>query len=315
MRSLTALVLALGAAWLVGACSPQAETSGTNTNWLRRCEDDAQCGEQGSCLCGRCTVSCDSSSACMDGLVCTEELPSVVQCQGEATRTCQPACTDDAQCDDDRRCLDGACVDPLSSSCPKGALYCEDFESELTNPISVVTSGNELTREEVATPSGSFALRATISAGPSTSYLRAPLEPAISSGDLFLSGWVRVPSEAAYNVAPLALWTAGEEDWALRLVLQDARLDVWSKTTPLTSSYELTRGEWYCLGLELTMGDAPDGHVAVSVNGQEVARATEIDTSPEGGIQAVTSGVLWANSPAEVLVDRVIVSRERIPCF
>ncbi len=315
MSSRSAPVLALAVALLVGACTPQAETSGTNTNWLRRCENDAECGAQGSCLCGRCTTTCDDSTSCVGDLICAAELPSVVQCQGEATRTCQPACSDDSACEADRRCLDGACVDPISSACPSGALYCEDFERELTDPTLVVTSGNSLEREALSTPSGAFALRADISAGPSTAYLRAPLEPALSSGELFLSGWVRVPSEAAHNVAPLALWSAAEEDWALRLVLQDARLDVWSKTTPLTSSYELVGGEWFCLGLELTLGDAPDGRVAVSVNGREVARATAIDTAPAGGIQAVTAGVLWANSPASVVVDRVIVSRERIPCF
>ena len=315
MRSVSALVLGFGAALLISGCSPQAETSGTNTNWLRRCESDAECGAQGSCLCGRCTTACDASTSCEGDLICAAELPSVVQCQGEATRTCQPPCSDDAGCEADRRCLDGACVDPISSACPSGALYCEDFERELTEPTLVVTSGNLLQREPTTTPSGAFALRAAISAGPSTAYLRAPLEPVLSSGELFLSGWVRVPDEAAYNVAPLALWSAAEEDWALRLVLQDARLDVWSKTTPLTSSYQLVRGEWYCLGLELTIGDAPDGRIAVSVNGQEVASATALDTAPEGGIQAVTAGVLWANSPASVVVDRVIVSRERIPCF
>jgi hypothetical protein len=315
MKALIALGLGLGAALLAGACSPQAETSGTNTNWVRRCESDAECGAQASCLCGRCTTACDSSAACRNGLVCTTELQSVVQCQGEATRTCQPACRDDDACEADRRCLDGACVDPLSSSCPSGALYCEDFEQDLVDPTVVVTDGNRLTRDQGPTPSGSFALRATIAAGPSTAYLRAPLEPRLSSGELFLSGWVRVPSQAAHNVAPLALWAAAEEDWALRLVLQDARLDVWSKTTPLTSSYQLRHDEWYCLGLELTIGDAPSGRVAVSVNGQELADASDLDTLPEGGIEAVTAGVLWANSPAEVLVDRVIVSREPIPCF
>jgi hypothetical protein len=315
MKALAALGHGLAATLLVSACSPQAETSGTNTNWLRRCESDAECGQPGRCLCGRCTTSCDPSLACGSGLVCTEELQSIVQCRGQTTPTCQPACVDDAACDADRHCLRGACVDPLPSACPRAALYCEDFESELSEPTLVVTAGNALSRDFVGTPSGSFALHAAIGSGPSTAYLRAPLEPPLTSGKVFLSGWVRVPSEAAYNVAPLALWSADEEDWALRLVLQDARLDVWSKTTPLTGSHQLKRGEWYCLGLELTIGDSPAGSIAVSVNDQDVAGASEVDSLPAGGIQAVTAGVLWANSPAEVLVDRVIVSRERVPCF
>jgi len=315
-RSVTSLFYSsLFAMLALFACTPRSETSGTNTNWLRRCESDAECGAQGSCLCGRCTIACDSSDACESGLVCTEALASVVQCRGEATPTCQPACGSDLDCETDRRCVGGSCVDPLSSSCPEGALYCEDFEEEPAAAVRVVTSGNSLTRDEVPAPSGSHALRAVIGSGPSAAYLRAPLEPALSSGPLYLSGWVRVPSEQAYNVAPLALWSAGEEDWALRLVLQDARLDVWSKTTPLTSSQQLTRGEWYCLELSLEVADAPSGTVAVSVNGEEVARASSLDTLPDGDIQAVTTGALWANSPTDVLVDRVVLSRERVPCF
>jgi hypothetical protein len=314
-RRLRGAALRLGLLLLASACSPQAETSGTNTNWLRRCQNDAECGEQGQCLCGRCTLACDSTAACGDeALVCTEDVASVVQCQGQPTRTCQPACSSDRDCGD-RHCLAGACVDPLSDSCPDGALYCEDFERDFVDPTLVVTSGNELAREPTAAPSGAFALRATIGDGPSVAYLRAPLSAPLTSGTVFLSGWVRVPDIAAHNVAPLALWSADEEDWALRLVLQDARLDVWSKTTPMTSSQQLVNGEWYCLELEVGIGDATAGHVVVSVNGDEVARASEVDTLPGGGIQAVTSGALWANSEVEVLVDRVILSRDHVPCF
>ncbi|HET9932065.1 MAG TPA: hypothetical protein VFQ35_15285 [Polyangiaceae bacterium] len=178
-----------------------------------------------------------------------------------------------------------------------------------------MTTGNELLRVQIPAPSGSFALRATVTAGPSAAYLRTPLDPIQTEGSLFLSGWVRVPSEAAHNVAPFAFWSANEEDWALRVAIQDARLDVWTKTTPVTGSFQLQRGEWYCLGLELTVGNAPDGRVTITVNDQEVAGATELDTLPDGGIQAVAVGTLWTNSPAEVMVDRVVVSRERVPCF
>ena len=303
------------AALLSGACTPQSEESGTNTNWLRTCQEDAECGAQGSCLCGRCTLGCEANSACMNGNVCTEAVASLVQCKGESLRTCQPPCTNHDQCESGRRCLDGSCVDPLSSSCPSSALYCEDFEQESTAATRVVTSGNELEREPVVTPSGGYALRARITAGPSVAYLRSPLTPIQTSGTVYLSGWVRVPGEAAYNVAPLALWSANEEDWALRLTLQDARLDIWSKTAPLTSSIQLERDRWYCVGAAVTIADAPNGRVTLSVNGEEVAGANEVDTLPSGGIQAVTVGTLWSNSPAQVVVDRVIVSNQPISCY
>jgi hypothetical protein len=204
---------------------------------------------------------------------------------------------------------------PLSDPCPSGALYCDDFEGNNAASVAVVTSGNDAVVQMTEAPSGSSALRATVTAGPSTAYLRTLLPAALSGGSVFLTGWVRVPQEQAHNVAPLALWSPDEEDFALRLVLQDGRVDAWSKAAPMTSSYQLNRGDWYCLGLEVRLGDAPNGKVIVTVNDEEVASVGSVDTLPNGGFQAVAVGALWSNSSAELWVDRVIVSLEQVPCF
>jgi hypothetical protein len=57
--------LLVGAA-LGGGCGGQAGTTATdtNTNWLRACDKDADCGSALSCLCGVCTVTCESTSEC-----------------------------------------------------------------------------------------------------------------------------------------------------------------------------------------------------------------------------------------------------------
>ena len=39
---------------------------GTETHWLKLCEDDSVCGETLSCLCGICTQACENLSNCED---------------------------------------------------------------------------------------------------------------------------------------------------------------------------------------------------------------------------------------------------------
>jgi hypothetical protein len=56
----------LAGAALGGGCGGQAGTTATdtNTNWLRDCDTDSDCGSALSCLCGICTVTCDSTRVC-----------------------------------------------------------------------------------------------------------------------------------------------------------------------------------------------------------------------------------------------------------
>jgi hypothetical protein len=208
------------------------------------------------------------------------------------------------------------CTDALPPlDCPSEAFFCEDFEEGLGDDIvEVVTDGNTLTPGTAVTPSGDFALRVAVSDGPSVAYARAALQTQ-SSGQLFVSGWVRIPEQEAHNVAPLALWSSADEGWALRLVVTDARLELWSNTAPLTASFQLDRGSWHCLQMAVDVAEGPDGRVAVSVDGSEVETASETDTLPEGGIEAVAMGSLWAASAADLWVDRVIVSSAPIDCF
>ena len=45
----------------------------SNTNWLKSCNADAECGEEDACICNVCTVVCQESDDCGDtrpGAVC-----------------------------------------------------------------------------------------------------------------------------------------------------------------------------------------------------------------------------------------------------
>lgn len=58
-------VLAMLAAIVLPACGANSKgATDTNTNWLKPCDEDAECGSELACLCGRCTVTCDADEEC-----------------------------------------------------------------------------------------------------------------------------------------------------------------------------------------------------------------------------------------------------------
>jgi hypothetical protein len=50
---------------IVVGCGGQASVGGdTNTNWLKQCDEDVECGDQYSCMCGHCTMACQEDTDC-----------------------------------------------------------------------------------------------------------------------------------------------------------------------------------------------------------------------------------------------------------
>lgn len=304
---------------LVG-CSGGENKVGTNTNWMVPCDRQADCGDELSCLCGRCTEECENDADCPSGFSCTNDAAARLECQGEtsqgeATRTCQPDCLPEVGCGDGRTCQHGVCVDPLPpKSCTDDALFCEDFETDIDEVTEVITSGNAAQRRRAPSPSGEYLLEATVQAAPSVAYLRGDFAPQ-SVGELYLSGWVRVPMEAIYDASPLAFWSTNDEAWALRLVIKDGRLGVWTDTTPIAGPFDLVAGAWHCLGARIQIGDVTQGSVELSVDGELLTTSTDVNTLPMGGIDAVAMGVLWAGTPVTMQVDRVVLSASPIDCY
>lgn len=129
----------LASLWLAAAatsvfgCKTTESSTGSNTNWLRPCDEDAPCGDALSCLCGVCTAPCEDSCPHLPNAVCAVagsaqqrqscgELPLDVA----ATGRCLPACSMAAPCDPGQLCVDGGClqlapVDASASGCLAGA--------------------------------------------------------------------------------------------------------------------------------------------------------------------------------------------------
>ncbi|HEX2882140.1 MAG TPA: hypothetical protein VHO25_21620 [Polyangiaceae bacterium] len=111
------------AAWLipavtfVHACGGSATTDSTsgNTNWLKFCDKQADCGEGLSCQCNTCQQTCTDSSDCTlaaSGSRCAAP-NGAMQCEDAPTgiRLCVKNCDVSADCErDDLVCVSEACV-------------------------------------------------------------------------------------------------------------------------------------------------------------------------------------------------------------
>jgi glucuronoarabinoxylan endo-1,4-beta-xylanase len=110
-RALLTLVgcLALG-------CQPdEGPRTGSQTNWLRACVRDAECGSSLACGCGVCTRACDTQSSCdsLSGAVCvgSNDPGAIGVCNGQAPAAnglCLPPC-EAGQCPNGQTCVAGVC--------------------------------------------------------------------------------------------------------------------------------------------------------------------------------------------------------------
>src|SRR5690606_29475139 len=116
MRTPVALLAAC--AW---ACGPSEPRIGTQTNWLRSCQSDADCGEL-ECLCGTCTRRCEDRATCSDlpggSCVPAEDPGAIALCEGGTPVSdglCLPRCPEDG-CPAGTACVADVCAPALEPS-------------------------------------------------------------------------------------------------------------------------------------------------------------------------------------------------------
>lgn len=121
MRTLVITTVALLCATL-GGCYPGGEPkTGTQTNWLRACVSDADCGGN-SCRCGTCSHSCTTDMGCGDlpgaSCVAATDAATIALCDGNppATALCLPRCTADSGCSSEQSCVAGVCRAPATAT-------------------------------------------------------------------------------------------------------------------------------------------------------------------------------------------------------
>lgn len=99
----------------IAACGTEGTPrTASQTNWLRACQIDAQCGDL-QCLCGACTRTCSAGSACadLDGGVCVmaEDAGAIALCGGNEPASpglCLPRCEPEG-CPSGTSCVAGVC--------------------------------------------------------------------------------------------------------------------------------------------------------------------------------------------------------------
>ncbi len=134
MRRLGLAWLLLASAGLSASCDNADPGAGSNTNWLRFCDTDADCGDKLSCLCGVCTAPCNGSCTELPSAVCVAPGSASARAvcgddvavpAAATSGMCLPTCTEDAPCGTGQLCLDGSCLQlggvDAKSACVTGA--------------------------------------------------------------------------------------------------------------------------------------------------------------------------------------------------
>jgi hypothetical protein len=102
---------------LLAACGdpPSTPNVGSNTNWLRACDTNEQCGQATACHCGTCTAQCstDADCAALAGARCAAESEPATWTACQTVQPtfgiCLPRC-EPGGCGDGQVCEGGACV-------------------------------------------------------------------------------------------------------------------------------------------------------------------------------------------------------------
>lgn len=118
--SKTLIVMALcGTVFAAVSCQPTGPFTDSQTNWLRLCVDDTDCGDL-SCRCGMCTSTCLGDATCTDQplseCIAGSEDGAIAACEGSIPNygMCLPRCADN-DCPSGLKCVAEVCV-PLPAA-------------------------------------------------------------------------------------------------------------------------------------------------------------------------------------------------------
>ena len=118
----------------VAGCGPDEPTIGSQTNWLKACHSDADCGSF-ACFCGTCTRSCETGASC-DGLpgascIGADDAGAVALCGGGTKPSpdlCLPRCPDEG-CGPGTSCVAGVCSPTLEPTATVSIDESQQFQS------------------------------------------------------------------------------------------------------------------------------------------------------------------------------------------
>ncbi len=335
VRCLSSVGILLGAlaSWASVGCSGDGpRVSGTKTDWLRPCDEEADCESELSlsCLCGVCSKRCGGDTECAEG-VCGSEIATNATCGNDAPsvspgeRICVPEAS--ASCQVATLPRDALLGNAETVTCDDaGALLCESFDNLLPESHSTWGDGETtagLVECESQAGAGALRLRA-IDGGYTQTRMR--LSAPVSGGELHARFYLRVESGSTLpsQLIVFELWDQDEGDVTDRTTIyinDEESLEVYLGPSNVTVRPEVPapvpRDNWLCLELGLNLDDAT-GSVYLSVDGSSILERAGVDTLPSDPIGvAVVEGVPMEgsqNTEATFYVDELVVGTQPIGC-
>jgi hypothetical protein len=228
------------------------------------------------------------------------------------------SCKQESDCDASHTCVARACVSRETPSCPAhpGALACSGFD-DAAQPgwTPTIDPGNELSVVSAPYLAGTGALVArTASTGSRSRF--AHEFPAMSAGQLYFRAWLYVaPSTVLTDVHTIVIGDANTGDYGSKFVYSAGQLHVATAGIALPGNIDAPLGQWYCLRMELGIGD--QGTVRAYLDDVLFTNATAADTLPAAGVHNVTAGIDFAGQadPAEVFIDELVLDTAPVGCW
>ena len=299
------------------------EQSNSNTSWLTRCVEDAECGSQFACLCGVCTRQCATDSCDDLGGSCADvdSAPHALQCGGgDQVPICLRACTaEHAECGVSEACTAGGCVprpeqDPCGDA--SGSLVCSSFEEEEAGVTPVVLEGGAIGLSQDQSLFGESALAVTIAAGSGRSVLHYEYEPQ-TEGTLYLRAWLYVdaPDTSALHFHALTVGSVGTGDWGTTLHVLDGKLGLsFPVTGDVPGELPVPGGRWFCARAEIQL-DAAAGVASVWLDDALSLTAEGVETLPSDAAHNIAVGVDYTTEPElKLYVDALRLSTTPVGC-
>jgi hypothetical protein len=194
-------------------------------------------------------------------------------------------------------------------------LFCDGFEDPALAAWS--SSSGDVQQTMTVAHTGSGSLLAATDGAAADANVDADL-PAITGGGLHARGWFYLPS--GYPIQKFNLFELkGSGPGALALVDQ-GQLNGYIASPPSHTFYSgitLPRDEWFCVELDLAVGD-PNGIMVLSLNGTQVGGMVDINTVAGGGsYTSISAGMPYVEpgqQAGSVLVDDVAVRTQPVFC-
>ncbi len=315
-------------AWLLlgmaaGSCGQPQDRSGTNTNWLRACDEAAECGAGVTCVCGLCTTPCTETTDCAPG-VCGSSLASAAQCAGaDGGRICVP----DDGCAEVVLVEDGDFGPAVTPACTApGALVCESFDGPLPDAYATRYGSADTataTVQDCLVRQGDGALLIQAE-GYDWVQNRIRLPTPVTAGLLhvrfyayFASGYpipeyfilLELWDQDDFTDQKISIEAVSEDRFRLVLGPNASSLHVADPGT-------VRRDEWMCLELALDVA-ASGGTATLLVDGAPLVEATDVVTLPPDPISVVAIEAVPSEDSVgtDVAIDELVVATEPIGCL